>query len=411
MKRKAYWGLLLLVAFAISFASCEGDHDPIPVPSGKVRTVLVYVVADNTLSSFAAADVNEMMEGMKQVDPSLCNLLVYVDDKSAPVLYHLTKDKSGNVALETVVQYEEQVSTDVTVMKEVVTRAFSAYPADSYGLVYWSHGEGWLPYPVVTRWVGQDTSAGDSRMNISELAAVLQSCPHLDFLLFDACFMQSVEVAYELRSYTDYVIASPTEIPAPGAPYDKVVPKMFVSTDKEVVAKEMAKAYFDYYDERFNADNPSGNVNAWTAGVSVGALKTAALENLVTATKNALPPSIDADALVASGSIFNYDNRVSLSRSYVGYYDMDDVIKSLATPTEYTAWRSAFDAALVYWNTTPFNLSSYLNYPNGGPFSMEGTSGVSVYLPLTATDNQLNVENAYRSCEWYKDLGLSKYGW
>lgn len=83
-------------------------------------------------------------------------------------------------------------------------------------MVYWSHGEGWIPYPVTsTRWVGQDTGDGDKRMNISALASVLDEIPHLDFLLFDACFMQSVEVAYELRSYTDYFLASPTEIPAP----------------------------------------------------------------------------------------------------------------------------------------------------------------------------------------------------
>ena len=48
--------------------------------------------------------------------------------------------------------------------------------------------------------------------------------PHFDFIMFDACFMMSVEVAYEVRNYTDYYIGSPTENPGPGAPYDKVVP-------------------------------------------------------------------------------------------------------------------------------------------------------------------------------------------
>lgn len=412
MRKESCFWLLILAVFTLSFVSCEGDNDPIPVSTNKTRTVLVYIVADNTLSSFAEADVNEMMEGMKQVDTSLYNLLVYVDGKSTPTLYHLVKNKSGNVAEEVVEHYEEQVSTDATVMKRIVNQSFNAYPADSYGLVYWSHGEGWIPYPVTTRWVGQDTGDGtDSRMNISDFATVLEGCPHLDFLLFDACFMQSVEVAYELRTYTDYVIASPTEIPAPGAPYDKVVPKMFVSNDEETVATEMGAAYFDYYDEKFSYNNPSGDTSDWTAGVSIGVLKTSALENLATVTKNVLPSSIDADALVESGSIANYDNRASLSRSYVGYYDMDNVLKSLATATDYTIWRSAFEAACIYWNTTPTNFSSYIDYPYGGPFSMEGTSGVSIYLPLSVTDNQKSVQKAYQSCAWYTALGLSKYGW
>ena len=78
-----------------------------------------------------------------------------------------------------------------------------------------------------TRWVGQDKGNGDNRMNISEFVEILKSAPHFDFILFDACFMQAVEVAYELRDYTDYCIGSPTEIPGPGASYDAVVPAMF----------------------------------------------------------------------------------------------------------------------------------------------------------------------------------------
>lgn len=142
MRRESYFWLLILAVFTFSFVSCEGDNDPIPVSINKTRTVLVYIVADNTLSSFAGADVNEMIKGMKQVDTSLYNLLVYVDDHStAPVLYRLVKDRSGNVVKEVVKQYEEQVSTDVTVMEDVVNRAFKAYSADSYGLVYWSMGK------------------------------------------------------------------------------------------------------------------------------------------------------------------------------------------------------------------------------------------------------------------------------
>ena len=76
---------------------------------------------------------------MKQVDESLCNLLVYVDDKSTPVLYRLTKDNKGVVTKQVVKSYSEQDSTDPMVMKEVVNQSFGKYPADSYGLVYWSH--------------------------------------------------------------------------------------------------------------------------------------------------------------------------------------------------------------------------------------------------------------------------------
>jgi len=414
MRKESCFWLLILAVFTLSFVSCEGDNDPIPVPDGGTRTVLVYVVADNNLSQYkdedyANADVDEMMEGMKQVNTSLYNLLVYVDDyNTAPVLYRLVKDKSGNVVKEVVKRYDEQVSTDVTVMKEVVNRAFNAYPADSYGLVYWSHGEGWLPYPlpVTTRWVGQDEhgesgSRTISRMNILDLASVLQNCPHLDFLLFDACFMQSVEVAYDLRSYTDYVIGSPTEIPGPGAPYDKAVPKMFVSDDSEVVSTEIAKAYFDYYNEIYD-ESKDPSIYNWTGGVSIGVLKTSALEKLATVTRDVLPSTIDVSALVNSGSVFNYDKR-SIN---VSYYDMDSFIKSVATDADYAVWRSAFEEACIYWKTTKENYSS-----DAKLFSMQNvllSGGVSQYLSLFPNSR---AGKAYQSCAWYTALGLSKYGW
>lgn len=163
MRLKLY--TLLCISFLLIFTACNQDDDP--VPAEKVtRTVLAYIMADNSLSGFASIDIDEMMKGMEAVDASLYNLLVYVDDASRegsqsykfPTLYRLSKDKNGNVVKETVKEYKEQVSTDPAVMQEVLKRAFTEYPAESYGLVLWSHGEGWIPNPLPlakqasTRW-------------------------------------------------------------------------------------------------------------------------------------------------------------------------------------------------------------------------------------------------------------------
>lgn len=99
-----------------------------------------------------------------------------------PTLYRLSKDKNGNVVKETVKEYKEQVSTDPAVMQEVLKRAFTEYPAESYGLVLWSHGEaGCNPLPLAkqasTRWVGEDTTGGTTYLNISDIAAILSEFP------------------------------------------------------------------------------------------------------------------------------------------------------------------------------------------------------------------------------------------
>lgn len=406
MIKRLYFFLTLLSV--ILFAACNKDNGPDnPVSNDSTRTVLVYMVAQNTLSSFVSDDIDEMVRGMSGVDPSLYNLLVYVDDYSAPVLYHLAKDKSGNVIKDVVKKYSEQVSTDVDVMKEVVSRAFTEYPADSYGLVYWSHGEGWLPQyqlfsssKVSTRYVGVD---GISVMSIQDLASALTGTPHLDFLMFDACYMQSVEVDYELRDYTDYVVASPTEIPGPGAPYDKVVSAMFTNyDDTQSLAIAISKAYYDPYAAIYDGGATTTNTD-WTGGVSIGVVKTAALDNLATVTASILPASIDNSSL--AGSVFNYDKRTKSSNYYVGYYDMAAMIKSLTDASVYATWQTAFDEAIIYWDTTPMNFTASFG---GKLFSMDGTSGLSHYIPSSPSSTKAN---EYHSCAWYKDLDLQNHGW
>ena len=75
-------------------------------------------------------------------------------------------------------------------MRSVIGEVVSQYPADSYGLVYWSHADGWIPYPVPsasTRWIGQDTGEGqDNRMNISDFVDVLDDGSRYDVFYFNS---------------------------------------------------------------------------------------------------------------------------------------------------------------------------------------------------------------------------------
>lgn len=146
---------LYSVCLLMLLAACQQDG-PTPEPSVGSRTVLVYMIAQNSLAPLASADIEEMKEGMRQVDATSGNLLVYIDDYSAPRLIRLGKDKKGKVVEETIENYPEQNSADANVMKKVISTAFNQYKAEKYGMVFWSHGEGWIPSPAKTRWFGQD---------------------------------------------------------------------------------------------------------------------------------------------------------------------------------------------------------------------------------------------------------------
>lgn len=317
MRTKLY--LILSFFLPIVLTACKGGDEPIPEPPVEDRrTVLVYMAADNSLSNFASGDLNEMKEGWAQMNTLGMHLLVYVDTGSSPRLIEL--EKKGNDVIEKVVkEYEDRNSVGVTETQEVFADVFKStrYQAGSYGLVYWSHGDGWIPNPLPsTRWIGQDTGNGTHYMNIDGLVSVLETAPHFDFIMFDACFMQSVEVAYALRQYTDYYIGSPAENPGPGAPYDKIMPYMF----QEGAAAKIASEYFAVYQDKYDKGNGISNSN-WTGGTAVCVLKSSELENLASATRTALA-GVTTDGGTLRRQVFDCDRRRSYYSSlYVGYFD------------------------------------------------------------------------------------------
>lgn len=387
-----YWLLFCLGFFFLT--SCEDD----PVAVTPKRTVLVYMAADNNLAHFALEDMDEMKDGMQLVNDEL-KLLVYIDTGSSARLVELKRE--GRSVVENVVrEYGERNSAGTEETREVFNDVFSnsAYAAESYGLVYWSHADGWAPYGQSrqTRWIGQDTGDGDNRMNISDFVSILEKSPHFSFIMFDACFMSSVEVAYELRRYTDYYIGSPTENPGPGAPYDLITPLM--SGDNAAV--DMASVYFKHYEDKYNGGINISNSN-WTGGTSICVMRTSALEALASATAQALPEEkVDGDAL--SRLVFDYDQRSAYTSSYIGYFDFKQLMGELTDEASFDGWEQAFEDAIAYWATTEKNYSQVV-----GMFPMEGTHGVTHYIP---NDNEFHL-NAYRSTSWYQDAGLAKLGW
>ena len=386
--------LLLWMCCSVLLTACENDEPTPQPPVEGSRTVLAYLASDNSLSSFALADLEEMRLGMEKVSANNVHLLVYIDSNSSPRLIEL-KNEGGELVENTVKTYENRNSVGVAETLEVFDDVFKndEYRAESYGLIYWSHGDGWIPNPLpATRWVGQD---GNRYMNISDLVTILSAdaVPHFDFVLFDACFMQSIEVAYALRSFTDCYIGSPTEIPGPGARYDVLVPALF--SDGEVALK-VAAAYYTPYKEIYLGQWIQND--PWNAGVSVCVLKSSELEPLASITKQVLSDNTDSDEL--RSIVFDYDQR---SKMHVGYYDFVELMQQLTDASGFAAWKQAYDLAVSYWQTTPKNCSG-----STGMFSMEGSSGVSHYIP---SSSHQSAAVAYRSTEWYKSAGFSKLGW
>ena len=106
-------------------------------------------------------------------------------------------------------------------------------PAKDYGLVLWSHADGWLEHEgdYSSRSFGDDRK---KHITLPGLAKALEK-NYFSFIYFDCCLMGNIEVAYELRRLTPVIVASPTELPIDGMPYDENVECFFANGEPNML--------------------------------------------------------------------------------------------------------------------------------------------------------------------------------
>ena len=170
------------------------------------------MVADNDLSS-EAIDCIETLKSTYTKNYN-CRLVVFADIKNQfPCLIEINED-----GIDIITEYTELNSCNGNNKRMILTDIDTYYNADKYNIIFWSHGSSWLPSPHINKSFGID---GEEEMNITTLA---NSLPFkFGFIAFDACYMASVEVAYELKNKAEYMLASTTSLPYTGFPYKTIL--------------------------------------------------------------------------------------------------------------------------------------------------------------------------------------------
>ena len=372
MKGLLYWFLTIAL---LLLCACEKEEEPqVPLVAG--RTVLVYFAADNNLSGSVEGDIAAMEEGLLHTDMHNGNLLVYVDKKGqSPQLLRLVQE-GDSIRRELIEEYAiDHASATAERLHQVLQQVTDTYPSDRYGLVLWSHGTAWLPpdYKNYLRSFGTDT--GNHFMSVNDLTAALSDY-HFDFLLFDACYMASLEVAYALRHCTDYLIASPTEVLADGFPYQLFMQDLFTP---EANVVDIATQFYTYYQSSYG---------------TVSVTKTAELADLATAYRVIFQGKSEEELFavpVQELQIMEY-----LTGNIHALYDCADYVRQLATDAQYEEFQSCLDRAVIYKATTP--KSAYA-YAYGTYLPINRFSGLSIYVPQ-AELAELN--NWYQQLEWYQ---------
>lgn len=396
--------LLVSLLMSVALVACgDKSDDPSPTidpPTTDVplsRTVLVYMVADNSLGTRFGCDEADLQEMLTAVKAGALNggrLLVYhnrpnTSATNPPQLLDVTA--SGLNVLKNYTYAADGESVTPERIREVMADMKAVAPADDYGLVLWSHSNNWLG-PVSTsdkyyRAFGEDSGY---HIKVQTLAQTLAG-EKFSFIYFDCCLMGNVEVAYEMRSLAPVIIASPTELCISGMPYDRNVPVMFSSklTDEERAVK-MAQNTFGFYDHH-DCGDPNCQDGPYC---QMTVVRTSALDGFAKATKSIFENVTDYFAGLSR--LQEYDKNTSSS------YDMDNYMEMLTADGQeelYAKWCDELDKVVIYHATTDYCLTgTYMSrYCGLGSYVVYSPSKISYrgYNTLKWWDDVVSAAPAY----------------
>lgn len=367
------------------------------------RTLLVYIMAENDISDYLQADFNEIKNGAYCLSDDV-RLFVYFDNSDTehlPALYQY-HPYNGDLVENIVYTFVEDVcSSDTAVLGKVLDLVFKDYPTKAFDLVMGSHAYGWIPYgkkSAPSRYIGVDNGNNSDSyetvrtIEVDELAELLERLPlKVDRLMFDACLMQGVEVAYALRNTAEWVIGSPAEIPAYGAPYATVVPEFFdPSSGVEDIMYEYKLAY----------DNLS-------YATLLSAVRTSCLQELADVTGGFVKKYFGASVVNDYSSCLAYVP--GKAPEYPAYYDLNSVMEKFLEASDYEVWKEAFDKAVPYAMVSN-SETVWAGLANKVITITDDFGAVSAYFPQNKSVNAA-LNEKFRATEWYGAAGWSEAGW
>lgn len=276
MQIKKTCSLIIATLFIVVGVSCSNGDSPdgpdMPVtPVG--QTVFMFFPWSNSLLSDFRRTVEDMQTVVAQRSMKDERIMVFMATSEREAVLFELKKQNGRCLTDTLRRYSDRPFTSRQWLTSLFSEVMTLAPASRYGMVVGCHGLAWVPVqgqrnarkrlgsqekideednlykekridkeelykeeridkegepndlmhfevqgPVTTRFIGG--TYPETQIETTDLAdAMADAGFHTEYILFDACYMSSVEVAYELKDVTHYLIASPTEVLSYGFPY------------------------------------------------------------------------------------------------------------------------------------------------------------------------------------------------
>lgn len=381
-----------ILCISFLFFSCEKDSEEYIRPKISEHTAIIYMLANNDLYRYAVENINKIESTWDDSYNGNCIILIEpINSNNKILMIQIKRDNDLNkISSPTIKTYQEIDPLQPENMKYLLNEVVQKYPSQKYSLILWSHGTGWVPSNTILRSQLKSYSnipvksfgqSNGKQMNITDLANGIPD-NRFNTIIFDACYMASIEVLYELRNKANYIISSPAEILAQGFPYDITMPILIKEENPEI---RVAQAYYDYY-------NTQSDIDYRSATISV--VNTAELEGLASETKKI----ILSNALVTPV----YDN-ISQIQTFDRYnthlfYDLKQTMGELCVEDSIKPLFNDFNTQLAKTVLYSAHTESFLNI-----FKIKSSCGITSYIPQSS--NQSGMKNYYKKLSWYVDSG------
>lgn len=404
MKTKMFFPVVAMALALFGFSSCWTQHGQNVTIN---RTVLLYIAGDNSLDDYAYNNIKAITESIGNPDNYGARLVAYVDRLGRrPFLAEIHRN-----SVDTLKVYPEEFSSDPTTLANVINEVATTWPSERYGLVLWSHGTGWVPTDLLntvafnmgyvrgadgripegavwepsgeTKAFGYESDSSSKNgyicMDIEDLAAAIPD-NMFDFLIFDACYMGGVEIAYALKDKAKQIVSSAYEIVGDGFPYQSLT-QFILKGDMLTVCED----FYNFYNSQ----------TGWKQMGGVSLVNTAYLDSLALAFSNCIKGHEE--------DIRNF-NLIDIQRfdrfRYHVMFDMKEFVEKVCTDEKLLEeFNRQLDNCIPYARSTKYMFKGEL-----AQLQINHYCGLSMFIPVKGYDGKIN--DAYRKTLWSQKTGF-----
>ena len=378
-----------IIIACLILTACSKDD---PAPPEKVdQTVFMYLPWSINLTGAFYDNISAFKTAIKKGILSNERVIVFISTSATEATMFELVYKNGDCVEKQLKSYTNPPFTTAAGITSILNDVQYYAPASRYGMIIGCHGLGWLPADGVytrsagekyhweiegvplTRFFGAGFTAPEYNTDITTLAkGIINAGLKMEYILFDDCYLSTVEVAYDLKEAANYLIACPTEIMAVGMPYDKIAEYLVGNVDY----KSISETFYDFFK---NYSTPCG---------TIAVTKCSELDNLATIMKE-INNQFTFDTSILS-SVQRMDGY-----SPVIFFDYGDYVTKLCTDASLLA---RFEAQLERAVPSAYKKHTEYYYSMGsGRIKINTYSGTTISDPSQHSWTIQKTETA-----WYK---------